>query len=108
MPLRVTEGLLTSLIDLLQLSITTPTYSTISRRQASLDIPAYESKTKEPIHLVVDATGIKIYDEGEWKMRQHSKEKKRTWRKLHIAVNEATNDIVIIIDAVYLKRPFRG
>lgn len=97
LPLRATEGLLTSLIDLLQLPIMAPTYSTISRRQASLDIPIYKSNKDEPIHLVVDATGIKIYGEGEWKMRQHGKEKRRTWRKLHIAVNEATNDIVMSV-----------
>lgn len=97
LPLRATEGLVVSLIELLQLPITAPTYSTLSRRQSSLDIPAYVSKSKEPIHLVIDSTGIKIYGEGEWKMRQHGKEKRRTWRKLHIAVNEATQDIVMVV-----------
>lgn len=97
LPLRATKGLVTSLIELLSLPITAPDYSTLSRRQASLTIPAYENKNNRPVHLVVDASGIKIFGEGEWKMRQHGKEKRRTWRKLHIAVNEATQDIVMSV-----------
>jgi len=97
LPLRATEGLVASLIELLQLPIVSPNFSTLSRRQKSLDIPTYKNTTKSPVHLVVDATGIKIYGEGEWKMRQHGKEKRRTWRKLHIAVNESTQDIVMAI-----------
>ena len=97
LPLRATEGLVRSLIELLQLPISAPTYSTLSRRQGSLVIPKYQGENTEPVHLVVDATGIKIYGEGEWKMRQHGKEKRRTWRKLHIAVNEANHDIVLAV-----------
>lgn len=88
LPLRATQGLLSSLIQLLQLPIVAPNYTTLSRRQKSLPIPNYKSKGNKPIHLVVDATGIKIYGEGEWKMRLYGKEKRRTWRKLHIAVDE--------------------
>lgn len=97
LPLRATEGLVTSLIELLRLPITAPDYSTLSRRQGTLNIPSYKNKSGEPMHLVIDSTGIKIYGEGEWKMRQYGKEKRRTWRKLHIAVNEATHDIVMAI-----------
>ena len=97
LPLRATEGFIASLIQLLRLPITAPNYSTLSRRQASLDIPIYESKGTEPIHLVIDSSGIKIYGEGEWKMRLYGKEKRRTWRKLHIAVDEKTHDIVMSV-----------
>jgi IS5 family transposase len=97
LPLRATEGLISSLIGLLQLSITAPDYTTLSRRQGSVSIPPYQNRSTEPVHLVVDATGIKIYGEGEWKMRQHGKEKRRTWRKLHIAVNEATQEIIMAV-----------
>jgi hypothetical protein len=95
MPLRATEGFIASLIELLQLPITAPNYTTLCRRQAAVNIPEYKNKSKEPIHLVVDASGIKIYGEGEWKMRLYGKEKRRTWRKLHIAVNEKNHDIVM-------------
>lgn len=97
LPLRATQGLLASLINLLHLSITAPNYTTLCRRQKLLSIPVHKNVINEPVHLVVDATGIKIYGEGEWKMRQHGKERRRTWRKLHIAVNEANQDIVMSV-----------
>lgn len=97
LPLRATQGLVASLVQLLCLPITAPDYSTLCRRQSSLILPIYKNKINTPIHLVVDSSGIKIFGEGEWKMRQHGKEKRRTWRKLHIAVNEATQDIVMSV-----------
>lgn len=93
--LRATQGFISSLTKLLQLPISTPNYTTLCRRQKTLLIPKYQRKqVGTPMHLVVDATGIKIYGEGEWKVRQHGKEKRRTWRKLHVSVDEATQDIV--------------
>ncbi|MFN8344513.1 MAG: transposase [Spirosomataceae bacterium] len=41
----------------------------------------------------MDSTGLKVYGEGEWKVRKHGADKRRTWRKLHLAIDEATNDI---------------
>jgi hypothetical protein len=97
LPLRATQGLVASLIQLLCLPLTAPDYSTLCRRQSSLTIPTYKCKHTQPIHLVVDGGGIKIFGEGEWKMRQHGKEKRRTWRKLHIAVDEASQDIIMSV-----------
>ncbi|NEQ78485.1 MAG: transposase [Okeania sp. SIO2C9] len=48
----------------------------------------------QAIHLVVDSTGVKVYGEGEWKTRVHGVSKRRTWRKLHLGVNEGTGEIV--------------
>jgi len=48
---------------------------------------------KGPIHAVLDSTGLKVYGEGEWKVRQHGYSKRRTWRKLHLGVDEATGEI---------------
>ena len=42
---------------------------------------------------MVDSTGLKVFGEGEWKMRKHGKSKRRTWRKLHLAVNPDTHEI---------------
>jgi hypothetical protein len=42
------------------------------------------------VHLAVDATGLKVYGEGEWKVRVHGKDKRRVWRKLHLAVDTGT------------------
>jgi len=41
----------------------------------------------------VDSTGLKIYGEGEWKTRKHGVSKRRTWRKLHLGVDEKTGII---------------
>ena len=46
------------------------------------------------MHLVIDATGLKVFGEGEWHVRHHGGRKRRTWRKLHLGVNEATGEIV--------------
>jgi len=48
----------------------------------------------EQVFLVVDASGLKIYGEGEWKVRVHGVSKRRTWRKLHIGVDARTGKIV--------------
>ncbi len=45
-------------------------------------------------HIVIDATGLKIYDKGEWKMRKQGKEKRRTWRKLHLTVDVFTHEVI--------------
>jgi IS5 family transposase len=47
--------------------------------------------------VVVDSTGVKVYGEGEWKTRQHGISKRRTWRKLHLGVDEATGEIVAAV-----------
>lgn len=44
--------------------------------------------------MVIDSTGLKVFVEGEWKVRKHGAEKRRVWRKLHLAVDPVTHDIV--------------
>jgi len=44
--------------------------------------------------VVVDATGAKVYGEGEWKVRKHGWSKRRTWRKLHVGIDQASGEIV--------------
>jgi len=55
------------------------------------------SQVKGAKHIVVDSTGLKVYGEGEWKVRQHGYSKRRTWRKLHLSVNEATHSIEAVV-----------
>jgi len=94
LPLRATEGLLTSRVELMGLSIKVPNYTTLSRRQAKLKIEIPTSISNKPRHVVVDSTGLKIFGEGEWKVRQHGYNKRRTWRKLHLGIDEKTQEIV--------------
>jgi IS5 family transposase len=97
LPLRQQQGFTQSLMRLLNLDLPVPDYTTLCRRRQTLtiDVPASCRLQKaEGVHLVVDSTGLKIYGEGEWKVRIHGKGKRRTWRKLHLGVDEATHEIV--------------
>ena len=88
--LQQTEGFVESVLDLMGLDLSAPDHSTLSRRQRGLSIQLPTRVTNEPIHVVVDSTGLKVYGEGEWKVRQHGWSVHRTWRKLHLGGNEAT------------------
>jgi IS5 family transposase len=92
--LRQSQGFLASLLELLQLELPTPDYSTICRRSKRLDVDLDSRPRSEPLHVVVDSTGLKVFGEGEWMVRQHRWKKRRTWRKLHLAVDEATGEVV--------------
>lgn len=78
---------------LMQTDLPTPHYATLSRRARLLTIElADRAAARQPIrHLVVDATGLKVYGEGEWKVKAHGKDKRRVWRKLHVATDAATH-----------------
>ena len=89
-----TEGFVESIFQLMDLDLPVPDHSTVSRRLLKLNIQLPVIPTNETIHLVVDSTGVKVYGEGEWKTRVHGVSKRRTWRKLHLGVNEATGEIV--------------
>ena len=97
LPLRQTQGFIQSLLELMGLALAVPDYSTLSRRQGALRVglpKKQPDRPASPMHLVVDSTGLKVYGEGEWKVRQHGWTKRRTWRKLHVGVNEATGEVV--------------
>jgi hypothetical protein len=93
LPLRSTQGLVSSVLRLLGADAPAPHYSTLSRRAAQLDVEL-PRLAKGPLHLAVDSTGVKLYGEGEWKVRLHGKEKRRTWRKLHLLIDHTTHEAV--------------
>ena len=91
--LRQAQWFLASLAGRLLPGLPVPHYSTLCRRAAGLGIPA-PTRGSGPVHLVVDSTGLKVFGEGEWKVRQHGVSKRRLWRKLHLGVDEATGLIL--------------
>lgn len=92
--LRGTQGLLDSVLKLLNATdLPVPDYSTLCRRGKDLNVPLCKSASKGPVHLVIDSTGCKVFGEGEWKVRQHGYSKRRTWRKVHLGIDEATGQI---------------
>jgi hypothetical protein len=95
--LRATEGLARSVFALLEVTLPVPSYSTLSRRAADLTVALGALPRTTPLHLVIDSSGFKVYGEGEWKVRQHGWSKRRTWRKLHLGVDEATGEIVAAV-----------
>lgn len=98
LPLRATQGFLESLIFMLGLDLKVSHYSRSSRRAGALNIQlnTLKSHEKNPTDLVIDSTGLKIYGEGEWKVRTHGKQKRRVWRKYHVSVNPATQEVTAI------------
>ncbi len=96
LPLRQTQGLMRSIAKLMQLGVPVPDFSTLSRRGKGLRLPAAtKARGSEPIHLVVDSTGLKIFGEGEWLQSKHkTKAKRKRWRKLHLGLDLATGDII--------------
>lgn len=92
LPLRATEGFARSIFELMGLDLGVPDYSTLSRRARMLriDLPR---KAEGPLHLVLDSTGLKVHGEGEWKARKHGYSRRRTWLKLHLAVDPETHEI---------------
>jgi hypothetical protein len=97
LPQRATYGMVCSLLELMQLDLPVPHSTILSRRASSLDVPLPRLKKNEPLHVVVDATGLKVFGEGEWKVRIHGVGKRRTWRKLHIAMDVETWEILATV-----------
>ena len=103
LPLRATQGLLHCVMQLLRVDLGVPDYSTLCRRRQTLAVRLPVQARQKALHLVVDSTGLKVYGEGEWKVRQHGWSKHRTWRKVHLGMDEASGELL----AVAVTSPLR-
>src|SRR4051812_15975716 len=91
--LRQTEGLIGSVLQLLDLDLPVPDHSTLSRRAATLEVPRPKAGSA-PVHLLVDGTGLRLCGPGEWLIEKHGTKRCRTWRVLHLATDAYTGQIV--------------
>jgi hypothetical protein len=91
--LRQTEGLIGSILQLLHLDLAVPDHSTLSRRAETLEV-ARPKTGSEPVHLLVDSTGLRLCGAGEWLMEKHGTKRRRAWRMLHLATDADTGHIV--------------
>ena len=96
---RQAEGLIGSIVGLLGLSLPVPDHTTLSRRAATLDVPRPQRPSTgagepEPLHLLVDSTGLKLCGKGEWLLEKHGTATRRSWRMLHLGVDAGTGRIV--------------
>ncbi len=94
LPLRATQGFFEGICALLSLDLKIPNYTLLSKRGSLEKMKLNALESKEPINVVLDSTGLKIYGEGEWKTRTHGKSKRRGWKKLHLGVNSDTHEII--------------
>jgi len=112
LPYRQTEGLIGSVIGLLGLDLAVPDHSTLCRRAETLEVPRPKPRGTgvgtgdsddagdgadggaEPLHLLVDSTGLKLVGAGEWLVEKHGTKRRRSWRKMHLGVDADTGRIV--------------
>jgi hypothetical protein len=94
LPLRQTEGLMSSVITLMDLTISAPDHSTISRRAVTLPVIQPDLVPAGPLHLLIDSTGLQVYGAGQWLEAKHGAKSRRKWRKLHLAV-DADNGMIV-------------
>jgi hypothetical protein len=93
--LRQTEGLMASIFSLLGVSLTTPEHSTLSRRARTMKSISKGCILPDgPIHLLIDSSGLKVFGAGEWLQEKHGAKARRTWRKLHLAMDADTGMIM--------------
>lgn len=94
---RQCHGFLESIFKLMGIDLPVPDHSTLSRRLGQLSIGLPIVPREGARHVVIDSTGVNVYGKGEWKTRPHGVSKRRTWRKLHLGVDEATGEIVAMV-----------
>jgi len=96
--LRATQGVVESLVALMDVKLPVPDDTTVSRRQSSLTIELGSQSAGKPCHVVIDTTGLKVFGAGEWYVRKHGmgRGRRRTRRKLHLGVDETTKEIVAV------------
>jgi len=94
LPLRQTEGLMTSVLTLMDLTISVPDHTTVSRRAVTLPVIQPASVPPGPLPVLIDSTGLQVYGAGQGLEAKHGATSRRTWRKLHLAVDAASGMIV--------------
>lgn len=95
LPFRALQGFLLSVVALLGIVLPIPCYTEICRRAKELGQKIEKLSHKKITDIVFDSSGLKVYGEGEWKVRQHGASKRRIWRKIHLGVCPDSHDIVL-------------
>lgn len=91
---RTLQGFFDSILKLMKLSHQSPHYSLFSKRASEVQDILPKLSTRRPSDLVIDASGFKVYGEGEWKVKIHGKDKPRRWIKAHIGVDPSSQEII--------------
>jgi IS5 family transposase len=93
---RGVEGFVRSVFVMLHLHLPVPDHTTLSKRGKSFTV-RLSPNIQGGMNLVLDSTGLKVYGEGEWKVRKHGYSKHRTWRKLYVGANPDNGEIQVAV-----------
>lgn len=94
MALRQTECLMGSVLTLMNLTISAPDHTMVSRRAVGLTEMKSACAPKGPLHVSIDSTGLQVFGAGQWLEEKHGAKSRRTWRKRHLAVDADSGMIV--------------
>ena len=83
-----------SVFTLMELTISAPDHTTVSRRAVTLPVVQPALVPHGPLHVLIDSTGQQVYGAGQWLEAKHGAKSRRKWRKLHLAVDAASGIIV--------------
>ena len=96
--LRQAEGLLESVLQLMGLDLAVPDHTTLSRRARTWRSPnktAWSPGSRDgPVHVLIDSTGLQVYGAGQWLEEKHGARSRRGWRKLHLALDADSGEII--------------
>jgi hypothetical protein len=81
----------------MDLDLEAPDHTTLSRRSQHINIQLVRVSTKDPLHLIVDSTGLSIVGEGQWAAAKYGGRGRRGWRKLHLGVDQTG---MIVVEAL--------
>ena len=96
LPLRQTTGMVSSILQMAGLDWPVPDFSTLSRRQKNITVEISSRRSAGPLNLLADSTGIKFLGDGEWLARKHGTHRRRQYRKVHLAMDTGSGDIVAV------------
>ena len=96
LPLRQTEGFVSSLLALNGQRLSVPDYTTVCRRRKILDVSKKLRKWngKENIVFSIDGSGLKCCGEKEWMQIKHRTTRRRKFIKIHTGINVSTRHIL--------------
>lgn len=86
-----------SIFALIGIPLRCPAYARVSKRAKSVDVSFKTPSRGEVAHRMIDSTGLTVFGEGEWKVKKHGNERRRIWRKRHLAVDAKTHEIIWLI-----------
>lgn len=96
---QVVEGLLGSVLPLIRLGARCPrSYhpepSGARTWQSPNKAHDLQGRPDGPVHILVDSTGLQVYGAGQWLEEKHGARSRRRWRKLHVALDADSSEIL--------------